>query len=156
MPTDKQHTLLFDAITQAVNSAAKNMRKILIKKGKKASGKLVKSITVKGDMTPNSLTFDVIAESYAKWVDKGRRPGGRKPPLKPLLRWVRIVFKLKGKKARQAAFAVQTNVAKFGIKPTNFIQESISETEKQLKKKGEEGLKKEADRGFEIIASVKF
>lgn len=156
MPTDKEHKRLFNSMAVAVNLAASNMRKILISQKKSATGKLIKSIKVTHDFLPKSLTFDVLAESYAKWVDSGRRKGARRPPLKPILAWVKIKFGLKGKKAKSAAFAVQTNISKFGIKPTNFIQKSIDKTQAQLKNKSEEGLKKESDAGFEIIANVKF
>jgi len=82
---------------------------------KVASGSLVNSINYRLQETANGINLVLLANDYLKWVDRGRKPGTY-PPIQAIQRWVAI----KGI-PKQAAWAIRTNIFKFGIKPTRVI-----------------------------------
>ena len=81
--------------------------------------------------------------SYFKFVDEGingknRNRGSKysyknkKPPLEPLLEWVRMKSIASGDRAvRSAAFAIQTHIYKNGIKGINIIEEILKKSSTQ-------------------------
>lgn len=111
--------------------------KELATKDKKASGKLLRSI--RSEVKPDNEGYELAiwAESYFKFVDKGvngrnRRVGSqysfksKKPPLEPLLQWVKTRAIASGdKEARSAAFAIQNHIYKNGFKGLNFFDKFI-------------------------------
>jgi len=109
------------------NEFGKDYVKILVAslKGNKpfakvASGSLINSINYKLQDTANGIQFQLLANDYIKYVDQGRRPGTY-PPINAIKQWVRI----KGIKP-EAAWAIRTNIFKFGIKPTNVIRKTLN------------------------------
>ena len=109
----------------------------LVRKQKKASGKLVKSFHSEVNAIGNGYEIAVIAESYFKFVDEGvngknRNRGSKysfktkKPPLEPLLEWVKLRSIATGnREVRSAAFAIQTHIFKNGIKGINILEEVL-------------------------------
>jgi len=111
---------------------------------KVASGTLRNSIqaVVKGDK------IEILMEEYGRYVQKGRKGGqytpkkgkkrgkGKKQPspfILSLIKWIKA-RKLKGrdKKGRfitheSFAFAIRTNIFKFGIRPADFVYLSIED-----------------------------
>lgn len=102
---------------------------------KVASGKLL-----------DSLTYNVIDEGgqpvlvltyvdYFKYVNLGRRPGVKRVPMKVLFDWIKIK-KIRGrdKKGRfikdmSLAWAIQTNIFKYGIRPANIYDKTLDSIE---------------------------
>jgi hypothetical protein len=82
---------------------------------KVASGSLINSINYRLQDTANGVNLILLGNDYLKYVDQGRRPGTY-PPIKAIQRWVQI----KGI-PKEAAWAIRTNIFKFGIKPTRVI-----------------------------------
>jgi len=121
----------------------------LDKNGKVAGGGLRQSIDVRFDAFATSFVVNIDLLSYYKWVDEGRKPGGKMPPMDAMLKHVAnrgewyTGFKpipkstkknkipkekkksLKETRNRQLAFLIGRSIAKKGIKPTNFIQEAL-------------------------------
>jgi hypothetical protein len=64
---------------------------------------------------------------YAQYVQAGRRPGKGFVPIKPLIQWIKDRnLKGRNKKGRfitneSFAFAIATNIKKFGIRPAPFL-----------------------------------
>jgi len=85
---------------------------------KVASGSLVNSINYRLQDTANGINVILLANDYLKYVDQGRKPGTY-PPIQAIQRWVAI----KGL-PKQAAWAIRTNIFKFGIKPTRVIDKT--------------------------------
>lgn len=83
---------------------------------KVASGKLINSIDYRLKETTEGIQFQLLAENYLQYVDKGRRPGSY-PPIAPLKQWARIKGLPEG-----LAYGAQKNIYKFGIKPTNVLK----------------------------------
>lgn len=146
------------------------MKNRLISYGKKATGKLYKSIRsdvreVKGEFI---LTFRM--EDYGLYVDGGVKGhgkpagfqgkdkpvvttgkfkfGSKMPPEGGLKKWL----KLKGI-PKEASFAVRRSIWIFGIAPTNFFTVPIKRREKQLAK----GIEKAMALDFEqaVLKSFK-
>lgn len=57
---------------------------------------------------------------HALYVHRGRRPGGKMPPLQRILDWVRIVLRPPANKRRETAFLVARKIRNRGIKPNQF------------------------------------
>jgi hypothetical protein len=94
---------------------------------KVASGSLVNSINYRLQDTANGINVILLANDYLKWVDRGRKPGTY-PPIQAIQRWVAI----KGI-PKEAAWAIRTNIFKFGIKPTRVIAKTRFELETNRK-----------------------
>lgn len=114
---------------------------------KVASGKLRDSIKVNIVQQQTETIIQVIAEEYSKWVQSGRLPGKRGVPIQALEKWI-VERGLTGRdkkgrfiKRRSFAFAIQNNIKKFGIRPSNFLDvalEMIAEDEKIMELIGNE------------------
>lgn len=98
---------------------------------KVASGKLRDSVKVEVVEKKNETILQVIMIEYAQYVQSGRMSGKGKVPIKSLLQWIKD-RKLKGRNKKgqyisnlSFAFAIQTNIKKFGIRPAGFIDVSI-------------------------------
>ena len=97
---------------------------IFLKKNRKiASGALVNSINFKLKETAEQILIILESNDYLEWVDKGRKPG-KYPPLKAISEWAR----LKGI-SQDAVFPIAKKIFRFGIEPTNVIQDTIKEIE---------------------------
>ena len=125
---------------------------------KVATGRLVNSIDYRLRETAQGIQFQLLAENYLQYVDKGRRPGTY-PPIAPLLRWARVKGLPEG-----AAYGAQKNIYKFGIKPTNVIRRAQLriETFREYQAKYEKGvvdaivknIKKDLEAGSKGFVSV--
>jgi len=94
----------------------------LRKAGKDASGNLLRSLDSRIIKTAMGTiyTINIIAEDYLKYVDAGRRPNSKQPPISAIKDWVRIKGLPQG-----AAFPIAKNIGKNGIEPTNVISKSL-------------------------------
>jgi len=104
----------------------KVIAKLLMKAGKDASGKLIRSLSDNVQDDASKVQLIIESEDYFKYVDEGRKPGSF-PPISDIEKWT----KLKGI-PQAAAFPIAKSIYKFGIKPTNIIEKSIKQFEPQL------------------------
>jgi hypothetical protein len=100
---------------------------------KVASGKLVNSIQVVTKQSKDKTVIQVLAEDYLAYVQSGRLPGKKGVPLDQIEEWIKSRG-LQGRdkkgrfiKRRSFAFAIQTNIKKFGIRPANFLDVAIQD-----------------------------
>jgi hypothetical protein len=102
-------------------------------KGNKiASSSLYNSVQVK---QTNNNTLEVLMNEYWKYVQSGRLPGKKGVPIEAIEKWIksrRLSDKLKGRDKkgrfitnRSFAFAIQKNIKKFGIAPSNFLDVAV-------------------------------
>jgi hypothetical protein len=98
---------------------------------KVASGRLKNSVKVVTVKRSDEIVLQVIMEEYAQYVQSGRKSGKGGVPIKSLLQWIKD-RKLKGRNKKgqyitnlSFAFAIQSNIKKFGIRPSNFIDVSV-------------------------------
>jgi hypothetical protein len=99
---------------------------------KVASGKLRDSIQVKvNKVNEGETVIQVLAEQYSQWVQSGRLPGKKGVPISAIENWIKS-RNLQGRdkkgkfiKRRSFAFAIQNNIKKFGIRPSNFLDVAL-------------------------------
>lgn len=83
--------------------------------------------------------IEILANYYADYLDRGRKPRARKIPINILITWVKkkkLQFRNKknGKFISQnsTAFIIQNSIYKKGIKGRNFIQPAITAGEQKM------------------------
>lgn len=93
---------------------------------KVASGKLRDSVEVNAIDNGSSPIIEILILKYAQWVQSGRLPGKKGVPIDAIEQWIKS-RKLQGRDKkgrymthRNFAFAIQSNIKKFGIRPANF------------------------------------
>jgi hypothetical protein len=107
---------------------------------KVASGKLRRSVTVDVVPSEDRPIIKIFMEDYWQWVQSGRMPGKKDVPLSAIEEWIRsrglTGRDKKGRfiKRRSFAFAIRTNIKKFGIRPANFLDKTINllETDQRI------------------------
>lgn len=86
------------------------------------------------------LQLDLFANDYAQWLDRGRRPGGKKVPISALVKFIKrrqLQQKIKGKRGRflsvnRLAFMIQASIHRKGIAPRNFLVPALQEGERVM------------------------
>jgi hypothetical protein len=98
---------------------------------KVASGSLKNSIQVTAKETKDGGVLQMSMNDYAQWVQSGRLPGKKGVPIDAIEKWI-VNRKLLGRdkkgrfiKRRSFAFAIQKNIKKFGIRPSNWYDVAI-------------------------------
>lgn len=78
--------------------------------------KLINSFDVR--VRPDFQAIQFLAFDYLQWVELGRRAGVRKVPIRALIDWiVRYNISSPNMTTNQLAYAIQTNIYKYGIEP---------------------------------------
>jgi hypothetical protein len=122
---------------------------------KVASGTLARSVEVQTVQKGPITELQVLMAEYAQWVQSGRLPGKGFVPVGSLMRWIKERgLKGRDKKGRfmtdkSFAFAIRTNINKFGIRPANFLDvsfEKIFEDPRILELVGDEGFEELTNR----------
>lgn len=107
---------------------------------KRASGRLINSVSVDVVPSQDRPIIRIFMEDYWVWVQNGRLPGKKGVPLAVIEQWIRD-RQLTGRdkkgrfiKRRSFAFAIQTNIKKFGIRPSNFLDKAVNllETDERI------------------------
>jgi hypothetical protein len=104
-----------------------------------ASGDLYNSISYSVETDKNGDSTIVISYlDYFNYVNRGRRKLAKRVPLDALLAWMKMrgITRFRDEKGRfkkgkmkSLAFAIQTNIYKFGIRPTNIYDSGIDDME---------------------------
>jgi hypothetical protein len=116
------------------SGGAASQRKLFgVRNMKTKTGALYNSISVKwvGDPDSKGMKLEVSMLDYWEYVNNGRKPG-KYVPIKPLMAWIRSKGFNKSKKTgkfqkfniKGMAFAISTNIKKFGIQPTYFYDDA--------------------------------
>jgi len=103
------------------------------KSNKIATSNLYNSIKGKIIQTPDGPMAEIEYADYFKYVNEGRRPERKKVPISVLLNWIKIRgVRFRSEKGRfkkgsnlNMAFAIQTNIYKYGIKPANIYDKGL-------------------------------
>lgn len=91
-----------------------NMKNVLESKGKIATGYLISSFSKE---ILSDTKIKITYADYGRYVDGGRLPGGKMPPINSIKNWCQV----KGI-PESMAFPIAKSIAKKGIKPVNFTQ----------------------------------
>ena len=108
-------------------------KSLLIRDDKKASGNLVDSIKpLTIEFNSNKMTGSISLAKYWKYVEYGRRAGGKFPPLKKIEKWIEIKPVLprpiNGIKPtqKQLAYLIGRKIARDGIKAGKQYMEALN------------------------------
>jgi hypothetical protein len=103
---------------------------------KYASGQLYNSLSGSIEIGPNGEPIALIQyQDYFNNVNFGRKAGVKRVPLSALMEWIKVRgLKGRDKKGRfmsttNLAWAIQTNIFKYGVRPTNIYDAGISDLE---------------------------
>jgi hypothetical protein len=116
---------------------------------KEALGGLINSVSA---VYKGNGVVEIMMAEYWRYVDRGRKPGKEitrtrksktgkqfqvkdwegRPPTSALLPWIQKRFGLSGDDAQSAAFAIATNIARFGIQKTDFFDRASIKLEDQI------------------------
>lgn len=97
----------------------------LISNGSLATGQLARGIAYQTVEKEGEITTQITIPQYGIYVDKGRRPG-KMPPVQPIIDWVRVKrIQTRQITTEQMGWAIAKSIAKKGIRPKPFIQNSI-------------------------------
>jgi hypothetical protein len=103
---------------------------------KYASGQLYNSIQGSIEIGPNGEPIALIQyQDYFNNVNRGRQAGVKRVPLKALMEWIKVRgLKGRDKKGRfmsttNLAWAIQTNIFKYGVRPANIYDAGIDDLE---------------------------
>jgi len=138
MPKDK----LKIALKVFGNEYVEAMASILRKADKIASGDLIKSLKTRVFKTGfgTSYTLKVIAATYLKYVESGRKPNSTPPPVEDkngngILKWTRQKGIDEG-----LAYAIAKSIGEKGIKPLDVIDRAFKDVQSSIEyRKLEEG-----------------
>ena len=96
-----------------------------------ASKTLYNSVQVVPSKSGDITTLQILMVDYAQYVQAGRKPGKGFVPIKSLIEWIKE-RKIKGRNKQgqfitneSFAFAIRSNIKKFGIRPAPFLDVSI-------------------------------
>lgn len=120
------NSIEFIFLEKFADALVKEIKKLLVKKGKKSSGTLIRSIDYEVVQKGNMIDIQLLGESYFVYVDKGRKPG-KFPPIKEIKKWIQKK-RIKGRGGisdDSLAFLIARSIKENGIDPTNVLEESI-------------------------------
>jgi hypothetical protein len=132
--------VLSDFAKEVINGSKKELKR----QGKLASKDLYRNMSFNIDVTANAIDLDINMEDYADFVDQGvsgietkyNTPysfKNKKPPVKFLQTWLkRKTGKFLARDRRSAAFAIQNNIFKHGLKPSRFYRTPFNKSFKEL------------------------
>jgi hypothetical protein len=113
----------------------------IISDGKVATGDLEKSIT--GIVEGTSIS--IFASEYWYVVNYGRKPGSKRPPIRPIIEWMKIknIKESTPKKTKSLAWVISKKIGDEGIQGTNFFWETINSIVPSITKDIEESYLKD-------------
>lgn len=129
--------LKFDNVNSVLEEYAEKFADLYKRKlnddDKKATGNLIDSI--KTSIQANGETLEVKLETpdYYTFVENGRKPGGKFPPLNVIEKWIQHKrIRPENREGRlptqkQLAFLIGRKIAEEGIKPGNYVINTIKE-----------------------------
>ena len=105
------------------------MAKILRKQDKIASGDLIRSLDTRVLKTGfgTSYTLKILAEEYLKYVESGRKPNSKAPPIEPIKKWTRDKGIPEG-----LAYPIAKSIGIKGIKPVDVIAKAFDEVTRSI------------------------
>lgn len=126
----------------------------LISDGKQATGTLVQSIEISVFKELNKIVLEERHEFYGDFVDRGRKPGVRRVPIDALEDWIRVLqFSIAVEETRGLAFAIQTNIFKFGIERSGWLTDTLEDQEALATKEIQKEIEDQMTITFDNLAN---
>ena len=128
-------------LEQYKDTIVTKLKSRIISDGKVATGNLEKSIT--GIVEGTSIS--IFASEYWYVVNYGRKPGSKRPPIRPIIEWMKIkgIQESTPKKTKSLAWVIAKKIGDEGIQGTNFFWETINSIVPSITKDIEESYLKD-------------
>ena len=126
-------SLLESILSKYGDTVVKTAISKLITMGKVASSKLKNSLKYDIVKAATGYQLHFTGNSYLKFVEDGRKPNSKQPPISVIQQWMSYKG-IRTKNNKGTAFCIARKIGKFGIQPTNFMYESIIQTQNEFKK----------------------
>lgn len=135
----------------------------LIAEGKRATGDLIRSIKGEVVITNDEVSAVLNVEDYWKYVEYGRRAGGKFPPISAILKWIQVKpviprpDTLSGKVPTQAqlAYLIARSIQQNGIPPTHALRDTNEATFNAFEQKLRDALTADLEHtAFRIVKAV--
>lgn len=112
-------------------------KKAVIDSDHSASGDLVRTATYKTRFAGSLFIVSFQLEYYWKYLENGRKPGLKQPPLEPIEKWIEVrhikpKLKTPNQKpptTKQLAFVIARGIGKNGIPATKLLQKTINSSD---------------------------
>jgi len=108
-----------EALNRRGNTFIIRIKQELKSSGKSATGSLIQNTKGVTKIVGTRVVFTATAPEHYIFVDKGRRPGAKPPPIKSIREWI------SRKGLDLNAYAVAKSIGKKGIKATNIYTGAI-------------------------------
>lgn len=125
-------THLQGALDAFIDDFVKTYKDLLKRDNKKATGNLIDSVKpLELEFSNNKYTGSISLASYWKFVEYGRRKGGKFPPFNKILEWVKVKpvlpREINGIKPtqKQLTFLICRKIARDGIEAGNQYKEAL-------------------------------
>ena len=112
-----------------------------------ASGELINSVKYIYEQNGNSYSVSLSLKEYWKYVEYGRKAGGKFPPPQAIRKWIEVKpilpRPLKNGKLptlNQLTFLISRKIAEQGIRPRNILEKTLEEINKEYDNKISEAL----------------
>lgn len=124
-----------------------------------ASGELANTATFKTRFAGSLFIVSFQLQYYWKYLENGRKPGKKQPPIEPIEKWIEIRHiqpKIKtpdGKPptTKQLAFAIAKSIGKNGIPPTKLLQNTLDNSDDLINQLKDELVKQMEEKLMEEI-----
>lgn len=123
-----------------INDFIKNYKSFLIRDDKKATGNLIKSIEpIEIEIKNSQINGYISLANYWKYVEYGRKKGGKFPPVDKILKWIIVKPVIPRPKngikptEKQLAFLISRKIARDGIEAGSQYEEALNKTWEQHK-----------------------
>jgi len=135
--SERMQWALDRAVALAAQEGAAEMKGELARRNLAATSQLINSVRAE-PVEPGVWKFGPQVK-HGWWVYQGRRPGGKLPPVQPILDWLRV----KGLGAeRKSAWAVARKIQQRGIPPRDYVSPVVAFTLQRLQVRAQEELAK--------------
>lgn len=142
---------LISTLQEYASALAQGYKDRLIADDKVASHQLINSISTEIKVGSDSFLVVLNVVDYFKWVENGRKPGGKFPPVDKILSWIKvkpiIPRPINGKlpTEKQLAFLIGRKIATEGIAPGNQLKSTVQDINAEFIPKLEAALQEDFD-----------
>lgn len=157
---------MFENLTSVLNDFGKFLveeyKDNLILEDVNASDNLYNSVTYMVERNDKTFEVKLLLADYWKYVEKGRRAGGKFPPVSAIERWIEVKPVLprpmsNGKLPtnKQLAYLIGRKIAIEGISPKPLLQRSVDDVWNNMREFISEALAKDLQKEINIeLASM--
>lgn len=156
-----QFTNVYNVLDKFIKDLAETYKSSLIRDGKKATGNLIKSIKpMPIEIISSKYVASISVADYWKWVENGRKAGGKFPPPGVILKWIedkpilpRPINGITPSK-NQLSYLIGRKIAEKGIKPGNQLNNTLNNVYQRYEKLFADAIEADISNSLTVINRV--